>query len=567
MNKISKLINFRKLRTKVLFGFSIIILLVVLLSGFTIYSINSINDDLDIVLDQEQELMIVHEGLAKNMLDRTRLIQGYILFGNDEYKDEFEAGLEESIALENRAAELSDAAELNSLLDRKIEWGYLTDEIIEAYEAGNVDEAGVILETSLEPIGRELIDGFGDLASATEQRIQAIGKDIQQNVNILLPVGIVISLAAIVLGITIAMITAKMITKPIQTVMERMNLIASGHLNNERLTVNARDEIGQLVSATNDMNDSMREIMMRITDVSQTVSAHSEELTQSANEVRLGTEQITSTMEELASGAETQADQSSDLSSVMTNFTEQIEEVNRNALEVQEESNQVLELTNDGSVLMDSSTNQMESIDTMVQATVEKVGGLDGQTQEISKLVTVIQDIAAQTNLLALNAAIEAARAGENGRGFAVVADAVGMLAEQVGRSVTDISEIVHNIQTEFSEVTNELNQGYEEVKAGTIQIQNTGEKFTSIRNSVTDMVGNMQKISENVSDFATSSQQMNGSIQEIAAVSEEAAAGIEQTSASSEQTSSSMEEVAKSATELAQLAEDLDELVNQFQV
>lgn len=550
-----------------LFGFSIIILLVVLLSGFTIYSINSINDDLDIVLDQEQELMIVHEGLAKNMLDRTRLIQGYILFGNDEYKDEFEAGLEESIALENRAAELSDAAELNSLLDRKIEWGYLTDEIIEAYEAGNVDEAGVILETSLEPIGRELIDGFGDLASATEQRIQAIGKDIQQNVTILLPVGIVISLAAIVLGITIAMITAKMITKPIQTVMERMSLIASGHLNNERLTVNARDEIGQLVSATNDMNDSMRKIMMRITDVSRTVSAHSEELTQSANEVRLGTEQITSTMEELASGAETQADQSSDLSSVMTNFTEQIEEVNRNALEVQEESNQVLELTNDGSVLMDSSTNQMESIDTMVQATVEKVGGLDGQTQEISKLVTVIQDIAAQTNLLALNAAIEAARAGENGRGFAVVADAVGMLAEQVGRSVTDISEIVHNIQTEFSEVTNELNQGYEEVKAGTIQIQNTGEKFTSIRDSVTDMVGNMQKISENVSDFATSSQQMNGSIQEIAAVSEEAAAGIEQTSASSEQTSSSMEEVAKSATELAQLAEDLDELVNQFQV
>lgn len=567
MNKISKLINFKKLRTKVLFGFSIIILLVVLLSGFTIYSINSINDDLDIVLDQEQELMIVHEGLAKNMLDRTRLIQGYILFGNDEYKDEFEAGLEESIALENRAAELSDAAELNSLLDRKIEWGYLTDEIIEAYEAGNVDEAGVILETSLEPIGRELIDGFGDLASATEQRIQAIGKDIQQNVTILLPVGIVISLAAIVLGITIAMITAKMITKPIQTVMERMSLIASGHLNNERLTVNARDEIGQLVSATNDMNDSMRKIMMRITDVSRTVSAHSEELTQSANEVRLGTEQITSTMEELASGAETQADQSSDLSSVMTNFTEQIEEVNRNALEVQEESNQVLELTNDGSVLMDSSTNQMESIDTMVQATVEKVGGLDGQTQEISKLVTVIQDIAAQTNLLALNAAIEAARAGENGRGFAVVADAVGMLAEQVGRSVTDISEIVHNIQTEFSEVTNELNQGYEEVKAGTIQIQNTGEKFTSIRDSVTDMVGNMQKISENVSDFATSSQQMNGSIQEIAAVSEEAAAGIEQTSASSEQTSSSMEEVAKSATELAQLAEDLDELVNQFQV
>lgn len=567
MKKISGLLNFKKLKTKVLFGFSIIMLLVVLLSGFTIYSINSVNNDLDIVLDREIELMIADEGLAKNMLDRTRLIQGYILFGNEAYKEAFEAGLEESIALENRAAELSNSAELESLLERKIEWGYLTDEIVEAYEKGNVDEAGVILETSLEPLGGELIDGFGNLAEAAEQRIQEIGEEIQQNVNTLMIFGIVISLAVIVLGITIAMITAQMITNPIQTVMKRMKLIASGHLNNERLTVDLRDEIGQLVSAANDMNDNMRDIMVKITDVSHTVSAHSEELTQSAYEVRSGTEQITSTMEELASGAETQAYQSGDLSNMMSNFTGQIEEVNRNAAHVQEESNQVLEMTNEGSVLMDSSTNQMESIDAMVQATVKKVEGLDEQTQEISKLVTVIQDIAAQTNLLALNAAIEAARAGENGRGFAVVADEVGKLAAQVGSSVTDISGIVHNIQTEFSEVTTELNQGYEEVKEGTIQIQNTGEKFTSIRESVTDMVGNMRKISDNVSEFATSSQKMNSSIQEIAAVSEESAAGIEQTSASSEQTSSSMEEVAKSATELARLAEDLNELVNQFQV
>lgn len=550
-----------------LFGFSIMMVLVVLLSGFTIYSINSVNNDLDIVLDKELESMIVDEGLAKNMLDRTRLIQGYILFGNEAYKEAFEAGLEESIALENRASELSSSAELESLLERKIEWGYLTDEIIEAYESGNADEAGVILETSLEPLGRELIDGFGNLAGTTEQRIQAIGEEIQQNVNTLMTFGIVISLVVIVLGITIAMITARMITNPIQTVMKRMQLIASGHLNNERLNVNMRDEIGQLVSATNDMNESMRDIMVKITDVSHTVSAHSEELTQSAFEVRSGTEQITSTMEELASGAETQAYQSGDLSSMMSNFTGQIEEVNRNAVHVEEESNQVLEMTNEGSVLMDSSTNQMESIDAMVQATVQKVEGLDEQTQEISKLVTVIQDIAAQTNLLALNAAIEAARAGENGRGFAVVADEVGKLAEQVGSSVTDISGIVHHIQTEFSEVTNELNHGYEEVKQGTVQIQNTGEKFTQIRESVTDMVGNMQKISANVSEFATSSQKMNSSIQEIAAVSEESAAGIEQTSASSEQTSSSMEEVANSASELARLAEDLNELVNQFQV
>ena len=65
----------------------------------------------------------------------------------------------------------------------------------------------------------------------------------------------------------------------------------------------------------------------------------------------------------------------------------------------------------------------------------------------------VIQEVANQTNLLSLNAAFEAARAGENGKGFAVVAGEVRKLSKQVSVSVTDITEIVTNIQTESTDV------------------------------------------------------------------------------------------------------------------
>lgn len=567
MKKGSKRFSFKNLRAKILVGFSIVMVLVILLSGFTIYAITKINDDLQRLLEEELSLLITDENLAKNMADRTSLIQGYVLFANDQYKEEFQAGTEESIALENQALEYSESAELGDLLEKKMEWGTLTGEIIAAYENGDEMEAINLMENSLEPLGKELIAGFSDLAEQAEIRMQTVGDEIQQNAVTIQWLGIIISIAVLIFGILIALRTASSIVKPIQKVMERMKLIASGELNTEALAVTTEDEIGQLVEAANNMNDSMREIMVKINDVSTTVSTHSEELTQSANEVRSGTEQISSTMQELASGSETQANQSSDLSQLMSDFTLKIEGVNKKAAEVENESEQVFEMTNEGSVLMNHSMEQMKSIDSIVQDTVKKVETLDAESQEISKLVVVIKDIADQTNLLALNAAIEAARAGEHGQGFAVVADEVRKLAEQVAHSVTDISGIVENIQNEFNVVTSSLNNGYQEVKQGTAQIQLTGQKFTNIRTSVTDVVENLKNITIDVADITANSQEMNSSIQEIAAVSEQSAAGIEQTSASSEQTNGAMEEVAGSADVLAKLAEELQGLVSRFKL
>src|SRR5699024_6402571 len=198
---------------------------------------------------------------------------------------------------------------------------------------------------------------------------------------------------------------------------------------------------------------------------------------------------------------------------------------------------------------------------------VEKVQGLETDSQEISKLVGVIQDIAEQTNLLALNAAIEAARAGEHGQGFAIVADEVRKLAEEVSYSVSDITEIVTNIQQESSVVTDSLQAGYQEVRKGSHQIESTGEKFADINTAVLSMVDHIKTSAENLSYIATNSRDMNQSIEEIAAVSEQSAAGVEQTSAATQQTNASMEELADSSTDLAQLADNLNELVHQFKL
>src|SRR5690606_7168409 len=198
----------------------------------------------------------------------------------------------------------------------------------------------------------------------------------------------------------------------------------------------------------------------------------------------------------------------------------------------------------------------------IVQESVEKVKGLDSQSQDISKLVSVINDIADQTNLLALNAAIEAARAGEHGRGFAVVADEVRKLAEQVSVSVSDITEIVASIQRESTNVVQSLQLGYEEVAKGATQVKTTGDTFAEIDRAIGEMVSNIQIITSNLATMSNDSQEISATIQEIASISEESAAGVEQTSASTQQTSSIMEEIAKSSKDLSIVSEELNELV-----
>ncbi len=559
--------KFKRIRTKILFGFGIVLILAILLSAYNIFSMNKTNNDLQNLIDEEIALMVADQRLATNMNERTSLLRGFLLFEDEAYKEEFEAGIEESVELENRAAELSDSEKMQELLDMKIEWGTLTDEVMELYEKGNTAQALRIMENEVMPLGNQLIEGFELLAAEREAEVREIGDRMISTSEMLLTIAAIVSGLMILLAVFVAIITARTISNPVQAVVERMKLITGGDLSQEALKTNSRDEIGQLIVAANDMNKEVRNLLNQINEVSDTVSAQSEELTQSANEVKEGSEQIATTMQELASGSETQANSSTELSSAMTAFASNVQEANASGEKIKDHSGAVLEMTEEGSQLMNKSNAQMEKIDQIVQDAVQKVEGLDTQSQEISTLVSVIKDIADQTNLLALNAAIEAARAGEHGKGFAVVADEVRKLAEQVGDSVTDITGIVTNIQSETNVVTGSLQNGYKEVESGMAQIKATGEKFDGISTAISDVVDSIQTVSDNLSEVAATSQQMNSSIQEIAAISEESAAGVEQTSAASQQTSSSMEEVAASADDLARLAEDLSGLVRKFKL
>jgi len=563
----SGLLSFKSIKGKMMFGFSIVVLLIVLLGAVILLAVDDINKNTEAVVENDLPLLIADEKLALSMANRIGLARGYVITGENSYKDLFFENVEIEKVNTEIVASIFANEEFKNNTKKALEWNdYIVSEVIEVYEKGNEELAMMNLLSST-VIAREVMAGYESFAVQRQENIMNSQQNILDRGQSIFIFVIVVVLVVVLLSILIAFITSNSISKPLRVVMNRMGLIATGDLSNEALETKLRDEIGELVAATNEMSHNTRDLLTEINMVSETVSSQSEELTQSANEVKAGTEQISVTMEDLAIGTESQANNASTISSMMESFVAKVIDANENGDFIQKSSHTVLEMTNEGSGLMKSSTEQMVVIDQIVHEAVQKVEGLDKHAQEITELVSVIQDIAGQTNLLALNAAIEAARAGEHGKGFAVVADEVRKLAEQSSVSVTNITEIVNRIQSESSLVASSLLEGYKEVEQGTNQIEATGQTFEKISTSVIEMVDRIVIVSNNLAEMSANSQEMSGSIQEIAAISQESAAGVEQTSASSEEASSAMEEVANSSHDLAQLAEELNRLVQRFKL
>lgn len=559
--------TFRSIRQKLFFGFGIVLALILVLGIYNYMDARETKQDMEELMDDQLSHLILDDQLYANMEKQGSYLRGYFLFNDDKALKRYQDSAEEGIVLDKKILEISSNPKIKDVTDRKITWGEMNSQAISLYQKGKEKEAFKKLRNEINPETDKILTELKELSDHRADEITKLVEEIKKQASVTQTIAVIISLAALIIGALVAIVIARKISGPIRLLNERMKQLAAGELDHEPLQISTQDEMRDLVDSANRMNEHIHELLREISEVAGNVTGQSEELSQSANEVKSGSEQVAITMEELASGAETQANRASDLSSMMQAFTSRAEQANEGGLAVEQASQEVLEMTRDGVNLMEQSTAQMKRIDTIVHNAVEKVAGLDAQSQEISKLVSVIQDIAEQTNLLALNAAIEAARAGENGKGFAVVADEVRKLAEQVSHSVTDITGIVANIQSESNTVAASLQEGYSEVTKGTEQIEETGTTFEHISEAIQDVTASIQTVAGHLKEITSSSEEMRGFVEEIAAVSEESAAGIEQTSASSQQTSSAMEEVANSSQDLSELAEKMNTLVSRFKI
>lgn len=520
------------------------------------------------IMKEDVEGLIQNEKMRYNIAERISLINQFLLYGDRDIRQKYEELAKQSSEIQKQLLELNSSQQMKDLVAKCHQWELLVrHEVLFDYDMGKKNDALKQMKESVQPLGETIIQEFEKVMSDRQNDVIKSGNNMIQLSNLSIIIILAVLASILLIGFIMSFKMARSITNPLIKIAGQMEQISKGNLMLEPLSIKSKDEIGELMESVNEMGNQLRKIVQDIYHASDTMSKQSSDLLSSSKELKEGSNQIAATMQELSVGAESQANSASELSEAMGMYMEKIYQIHRNGKEMFDKSREVLELTDNGSKLMNQSKKLFDYMFTGMQSNMKKIKKLDERSKQISKLVEVIQSIADQTNLLALNAAIEAARAGEHGKGFAVVADEVRKLAEQVSNSVVDIQKIVEEVHGETNKVTKSFELGFQQVESGMGSMNETSAAFQQIKETIKEISERINNAQNDLTDMLSTSESINDSISNIASISEEAAAGIEQTSASAATANESAATIASHAESMSNLAGDLQSLVKRFQV
>ena len=453
----------------------------------------------------------------KGMADYAAAVKAYEPFvsypGERELYQKFSSSFAQYLEASNKADALLEA-------DKK------ADAIDLLMAETTLDEFNTAVDTSSEDVNLNVNSGMKTAQEATKLSGRATW------VSIVATVMIVVFCALIGVMLTRAIAPRLARIKGAVEAMAAKDLTAS-------VEVTGSDEIGILGESFNTAVATMRSVMLSFARGAETLSA--------------ATTEISARSVQSAGNAHAQSSKTNQIAAAAQEMTATIAEISHNAENAAGASRESAETANQGGSVMQAAAATMEKIAAATNSVSEKMASLAHRSEEIGKVVNVIQEISEQTNLLALNAAIEAARAGEHGRGFAVVAGEVRRLAERTKGATEEIAGTIRSIQDGTRETLQVMNESRAAVETG------MGETAHA-RKSLEAIIESSKQVEHQINMIATAATEQTSASGEIS----ESAGQISQLST---ETAQGAEEAVEALKNLASLASDLDGMTRQFRL
>jgi methyl-accepting chemotaxis protein len=317
-------------------------------------------------------------------------------------------------------------------------------------------------------------------------------------------------LLSIIIGVAVARWVIGTIEKGLSKAIDVSRRLSEGDMT-VAIDIDNQDEIGDLLEAMRSMVQRLKGIIADVNEAANNVAVGSESMSASA-------QQLSSTSQSVSQGAEEQAASAEESSSSMEQMAANIRQNADNALQTEK--------------LARKAAEDAENSGQTVRQTVDAM-------RDISKKISIIEEIARQTDLLALNAAIEAAQAGEHGKGFAVVASEVRKLSERSASAAGEIMAVADS---------------------SVAVAEQSGQLLASL-------VPDIQRTSELIQEISAASNEQNSGVDQINKALQQLDQVIQQNASASEEMSSTSEELAASSEELAAQAESMRAAMAFFKV
>lgn len=546
------------IRTKLLVGFGCILLLLVGLNAFSIISMRKISNMTPNLyngphMDSVTSIAFIMETARMDAALKGMLVEGDVAVYDSDYQTAWKEGNAQLELLKGSgqisAQQQSQISAALSEMDRAY------SDIKTLIARGAVDEAADVLDNRfLKAAGQATAIGQ-QLAADSNAEAENFLKTSLRQTNITIILQDIIFAVTVILAIYTALRMSLRLTIPIRMLTKGMGEVAEGrfdiHLEND-----SKDELGVLTQELNTTVHNIknyvydiRYVLGEISDGNIALSVEREYLGDfvairdslnhiidsynvTLREIRRCGEQLNAGASNLASGAQTLAQGSSEQAAAVDEFQRYLKVAADLTAQDGENADKVTELSTMAWRAVEESDRRMNE---MTGAMRE----IEDSSQEIAKVIKLIEDIAFQTNILALNAAVEAARAGSAGKGFAVVADEVRNLAAKSSEAANSTVAMISRSALA--------------VENGTKIVQSTAQALKDVGQNVGSMNEILKRIGESTIEQGEAFSKMTASAEQIASVVHANSTAADENSAASE--------------ELSCQSETLKRLVGQFQL